>query len=103
MGGIILFLAGMIKFLSAALKLLLIMGFFVGIFMVTIMATFEALHLVQPVDYVNQYGAAPDLFATDLWAWVVAVLGWTTIGYGISKMFAADKAETKRLGEINKY
>lgn len=99
LGGIILFLAGMIKFLSGALKFILLIGICMGILIFTMLATFEAFHFVTPVEHASSYGMPLDIFAKDLWAWVVAVLGWTTMIYGAKKMLIADKEYEKSLDE----
>ena len=103
MGEIILFLAGMIKFLSTTLKFIIVIGIVMGVFIFTIVATFEAFHLIVPeMQQTAGYAVPNDIFAKDLWAWVVAILGWTTMVYGVQKMFAADKAEDKRMEEARK-
>ena len=101
LGDIILFLAGMIKFLSGALKFILLFGICFGILIFTMLATFEAFHFITPIEHASSYGMPLDIFAKDLWAWVVAVLGWTTMIYGVHKMIASDKEYEKSL-ERNK-
>ena len=97
LGEVILFLAGMIKFLSGALKFILLIGICMGILIFTMLATFEAFHFVTPMENASSYGMPLDIFDKDLWAWVVAVLGWTTMLYGVKKMFESDKEYEKSL------
>ena len=99
LGSVIVWLATFVKMLQNLLKFFFLIGFGLGVLMLTFMATFEALHFVQPVEYANQYGMPLDIFAKDLWAWIVAILGWTTMGYGIHKMFEADKEYDKDMAK----
>ena len=67
-----------------------------GILMITMLATFEAFHFIQPDNYIPEYGYQLDIFAKDFWAWIVAGLGWVTMIYGANKMLVADKQDNKR-------
>lgn len=96
-GEILISLANILKFSSNALRFLLIIGICMGIIMITMLATFEALHFIQPETYVPEYGMQLDIFAKDIWAWIVAGLGWVTMIYGANKMLIADKEYNKKM------
>lgn len=96
LGKVIIFLANTISMLSNVLKFMILIGICLGVLMLTMMATFEALHFIQPTEYASQYGPQLDIFKKDLWAWVVAVLGWVTMIYGANKMFIADKLDQNK-------
>jgi len=99
LGDVILWLATFVKMLQNLLKFFFLFTIVLGILMFTMLATFEALHFIRPLENASGYGIPLDIFGRDLWAWVVAILGWTTMLYGIKKMFDGDKEYYKKLEE----
>lgn len=95
-GNLLISVAAFLSFLRNILLFTLTIGICLGIFMITMMATFEAFHFIQPTDFVPEYGPQLDIFAKDIWAWVVAGLGWVTMIYGANKLLIADNKESKR-------
>ena len=95
-GNLLISLAAFISFLRNVLFFGLTIGICVGIFMITMLATFEAFHFIQADTYVPEYGYQLDIFAKDFWAWIVAGLGWVTIIYAANKMLIADRRESKK-------
>ena len=95
-GNLLISVAAFLSFLRNILFFTLTIGICLGILMITIVATFEAFHLIQPTDFVPEYGRQLDIFAKDIWAWVVAGLGWVTMIYAANKLLIADNKESKR-------
>jgi len=89
-GEVLVSLAEILKALSNMLRFAFIIGICMGILMITMLATFEAFHFIQPTDFVPEYGRQLDVFAKDFWAWIVAGLGWVTMIYAANKMLVAD-------------
>lgn len=102
LGEVLINLAEILKAIANLLRFFFIVGICLGILMITMLATFEAFHFIQPTDYVPEFGRQLDVFKTDFWAWVVAGLGWVTMIYGANKMLVADKQQQKRDGELMK-
>ena len=94
-GNLLISIAAFLSFLRNVLFFTLTIGICMGILMITMVATFEAFHLIQPTDFVPEYGRQLDIFAKDIWAWVVAVLGWATMIYAANKLLVADKQGSK--------
>ena len=95
LGEVLISLAEIFKALSNLLRFFVVIGICLSIILITMVATFEAFHLIQPTDFVPEYGRQLDIFAKDIWAWVVAVLGWVTMIYSANKMLAADREASK--------
>lgn len=98
LGTAILVLANIIRAMSNILKFFLVIGICIGVLVLTLMATFEVFHIVQPLNYATEYQDL-DIFDKDIWAGIVAFFGWVTILYGASKMLAAEKQNTLDLRE----
>ena len=98
LGTAILVLADIIKAMSNILKFFLVIGICMGILVLTLMATFEVFHIIQPLNYATEYMEF-DIFDKDIWAGIVAFFGWVTMLYGASKMIAAEKQNTLDLRE----
>ena len=101
-GEVIICLADIIRMLRNILKFVVIIGICLGVLIFTMLATFEAFHFIQPTEYISEYGRPLDIFAKDIWAWIVAGLGWVTMLYGVNKMLVADREETKRDDQLRK-
>lgn len=98
-GEVLVCLAEILKAISNLLRFFFIVGICMGILVITMLATFEAFHFIQPTEYIPEYGRQLDIFGKDVWAWIVAGLGWVTMIYGANKMLLADKKKDMNLME----
>jgi len=96
LGEVLISLAEIFKALSNLLRFFVVIGICLSIILITMVATFEAFHLIQPTDFVPEYGRQLDIFAKDIWAWIVAGLGWVTMIYTANKVLAADNKNRKQ-------
>ena len=80
LGDIIIWFAKLIRVLSMVLKFSIIVTIVLGVLLCTMIATF---HILSPYPI--------DIIKHDIWIWIIAVLGWTTMIFGVKKMLDSDK------------
>ena len=93
-GSMLIGLAGIIRGLNNALIFMLLIGIGLGIFMFTLLAFMDLVHIAMPV--MNPEYEVIDVFKKPVWSVVVFVLGSATMWLGIQKMYLEDKKERKK-------
>lgn len=93
-GDFLIWLAGFIKITSTIFKFMIVSVIIISIFFITIFATVQALHILSP--YHN------DIFNNDIWAWVIMIIGWTTMVYCFKKLLIDSEEKIRRMDSYDK-
>ena len=80
LGDIIIWLGKLISTLSMVLKFGILVTIVLGILLCTLIATTQIIS-PYPIN-INMH---------DIWIWIIAVLGWITMVFGVKKLFNSDK------------
>lgn len=89
-GNFLIGLAGIIKFLRTTLLFLLVIGFCVGIFLITMIAAFELINRILPHPEVQL-----NLIGKWYWEVIIFFIGTATMWEGLKKMTDVDKRMNK--------
>lgn len=90
-GTILVGLARIIGLLNNVLIFMLLIGIGLGIFLATLLAFMDLVHIGLP--HMNPEYEVIDVFEKPIWSIVVFVLGSATMWLGIQKMYLEDRKE----------